>query len=302
MTILSVIKDVCANVGVLVPTSVFASLASNRTMQEMVALANEMAQRIAYDHREWTTMRATATFVGDGVTASFNLPANYKRMLLRSNVWSSTRTQWPMTFIPNGEDWLRRRASNTVDGSGEWTIFGGQMHIQPVMAGPVTYPAPLPSWWLNGRDYVIGETAADAGDLSSWSVIANHTSAATGTFAEDRAPPNDGNWAAMPVAPPIVSAPAQTAYFNYLDKNCVALASGGFGDIFLADGDSFRLDERILKLGMIWQWKANKGTAYAEDMGTYGDALNTYAGFDQPQPIIVSSRRGGDSWGWGHAF
>jgi DNA-binding IclR family transcriptional regulator len=54
MTLLSVVKDVCAVVGVLVPTSVFSNITTNRTMQEMLALANEMAQRIAYDTRDWT--------------------------------------------------------------------------------------------------------------------------------------------------------------------------------------------------------------------------------------------------------
>src|SRR5678809_528292 len=186
MTILSVVKDVCSVVGVLVPSSVFANISANRTMQEMLALANEMAQRIAYDHCEWTALRTTATFTGDGISEAFPLPANYKRMLLKSNVWSSTRTQWPMTFVSDADTWAQRRASGSSDGSGEWTIFGGEMHIQPIMAGPVTTPAPLPSWWLNAYDYTVGATAADSADNSSWQVIADHTSAATGTFAEDR--------------------------------------------------------------------------------------------------------------------
>jgi hypothetical protein len=37
-----------------VPTVVFSNITANRTMQEMLALANEMAQRIAYDTRDWT--------------------------------------------------------------------------------------------------------------------------------------------------------------------------------------------------------------------------------------------------------
>ena len=55
----------------------------------------------------------------------------------------------------------------------------------------------------------------------------------------------------------------------------------------MADGDTFVLDERLLRLGMIWQWKAQKGSPYAEDMGTYGDALNVYSGSDTPAPIIT---------------
>ena len=81
-----------------------------------------------------------------------------------------------------------------------------------------------------------------------------------------------------------------TVTFPYLDKNCVRLAAGGYGDSFIADGDSFRLDERLLKLGMIWQWKAQKGSPYAEDMGSYSDALANAMGHDAPAPILIDRR------------
>jgi hypothetical protein len=229
-------------VGVLVPPSVFSNLTGNRTMQEMLALANEMAQRIAYDTRDWTMLKATQIYVGDGAwvppypvppdteppdtvhvftgTTAFPLPANYKRMLSTSSVWRTSSTQQPMKFIPDTDQWMHRRARNEAGSAwGEWTIVGGQMHI----------------------------------------------------------------YSAMPVG--------VSAYFAYLDKNCIALAGGGFGDTFQSDGDSFRLDERLLKLGMIWQWKAQKGSAYAEDMGTYGDALANAMGHDSPAPIIVGDYR-----------
>jgi hypothetical protein len=215
MTLLSVVKDVCQTVGVQSPTSVFSGLAGNRTMQEMLSLANEMAQRIAYDTRDWTKLKKIQTFMGDGVTTAFDLPANYKRMLLTSSLWSSVSVDTPMTFIPDTDEWIRRRARNWAGPSGEWTMIGGQMLI----------------------------------------------------------------WPAMGVG--------QSATFSYLDKNCIALASGGVSDSFLADGDSFALDERVLKLGMVWQWKAQKGAPYAEDMGTYGDALTMAMGHDSPSPIIV---------------
>ena len=81
-----------------------------------------------------------------------------------------------------------------------------------------------------------------------------------------------------------------TARFPYLDKNCIALTSGGYGDRFLADTDTFVLNERLLKLGMIWQWKANKGSPYAEDMANFETALAIVAGADSPAPIIAGSR------------
>jgi len=215
MTILGVVQDVCAVVGVSLPTSVFAGLSGNRTMQEMVALANEMAQRIAYDTRDWTALKKLKTYTGDGVQTAFDLPVDYKRMLLTANVRSSVSPTLTLRFIPDFDEWTERRARNWNDSRGEWTIAGGQM-----------------------------------------------------LFA---------------------TAPANTSTmtWGYLDKNCVTLAAGGVNDRFQADDDTFRIDERLLKLGMIWQWKAQKGSPYAEDMGTYGDALTIAMGKDSPAPVLI---------------
>ena len=215
MTILAVVKDVCAAVGVTAPISVFSGITANRTMQEMLALANEMAQRIAYDTRDWVALKKTATMIGDGTASSFALPADFLRMLLTSNVWKSSTPLTPMRFVPDTDEWMNRRARHYTDAWGEWTIIGTQMQFAPVLAA------------------------------------------------------------------------GATAYFAYLHKNCVALASGGFGDSFQSDNDAFVLSERVLKLGMIWQWKAQKGSPYAEDMGTYGDALTMAMGHDSPAPIII---------------
>ena len=184
-------------------------------MAEMLSLANEMAQRIAYDTREWQMLKAVGVCTGDGFKTDFDLPQNFKRMLLTAQVWRSSTTQSPMRFFPDTNEWINRRMRGYYDSRGEWTIYGGQIHIQ----------APLP----NGI----------------------------------------------------------TASFVYLDKNCISLAAGGVNDSFLADGDSFVLGDRLLKLGMIWQWKAQKGSPYAEDLGTYGDAMLLAMGNDTPSPIIV---------------
>ena len=61
MSILSVVKDVCFAVGLNPPSSMFASSVQPRTQAELLSLANEMAQRIAYDVREWTALKAIAT-------------------------------------------------------------------------------------------------------------------------------------------------------------------------------------------------------------------------------------------------
>ena len=215
MSLLTVVRDVCTSVGVAIPTSVFSAITGNRTMAEMLSLANEMAQRISYDSREWQMLKAVQTYTGDGTKVDFDLPQNFKRMLLTAQVWGSVTKQYPMRFYPDLNDWIHRRMRGFFDAHGEWTIYGNQMHIHPPMAA-----------------------------------------GATATFA-------------------------------YMDKNCISLAAGGANDSFLTDGDSFLLGDRLLKLGMIWQWKAQKGSPYAEDLGSFGDAMLIAMGNDSPSPIIV---------------
>jgi len=64
-----------------------------------------------------------------------------------------------------------------------------------------------------------------------------------------------------------------TAKYFYQSNLIVAPAAGANKAAFTADDDVFRLDEELLKLGMIWQWRANKGVPYAEDMANYEQLL-----------------------------
>jgi hypothetical protein len=50
---------------------------------------------------------------------------------------------------------------------------------------------------------------------------------------------------------------------------------GGDKGRFDNDADEFVLNEELLRLGIIFQWKANKGHAYAEDMANYEELLST---------------------------
>ena len=151
--------------------------------------------------------------------------ANYLRMPPKSNVW---KTNWPMTFISDTDEWVQRRLSSTAaNAHGEWTLYGGQMHIFLLLRGVI------------------------------------------------------------PATPTSGEIPAEAASFVEINKNCIARAAGGFSVTFVEDGDRFVLSERPKKLGMIWQWKASKGSPYAEDMGTYQDAIVMAMGSDRPSPILI---------------
>lgn len=72
-----------------------------------------------------------------------------------------------------------------------------------------------------------------------------------------------------------------TAKHWYQSKQYAASSEAVLKDSFTADADRFRLDERLLSLGMIWQWRANKSLPYAQDQDAYEDLLQKLASDDK---------------------
>lgn len=225
MTILSVAQQVSSVIGVARPQALFPNAGSDRTARELVDLANEMAQRIAYDTRDWTALSVAAALPDTGhlpgiMGVPFTmipLPANFKRLLLNSSLWRMSAPSLPMRFIADYNEWVQRQLRGHFDSRGAWIINNRQIHIITPLAA------------------------------------------------------------------------SDTAGFLYLQKNCIAPMGDFslFSDVFENDADQYRLDERLLKLGMIWQWKANKGSPYAEDMANYQDTLANIAGADKPAPVLI---------------
>lgn len=216
MTILSVIKSVCSVIGIDIPSEVYTS--TEPAMVEMQAMANEMAQRIAFDGRDWTKLKALATLTGDGSALGFNLPADYQRMLKKARLWPSASPYAPFAHYADTDQWLGITTQNFQNLIGAWTIIGEQLMIRPAMAN------------------------------------------------------------------------LATAQFYYITRNIVKAVDNSVKAEFTVDTDVFRLDERILKLGIIWQWKASKGQSYGEEMSTYEDALAVQSGGDKGSNIIVVGR------------
>lgn len=83
---------------------------------------------------------------------------------------------------------------------------------------------------------------------------------------------------------------AVTAKHYYQSNLIIDPVSGSNKVAFTLDTDTYRLDEELLKLGVIWQWKANKGHAYAEDMANYEDLLSQRITEDKGSRLIRVGR------------
>jgi hypothetical protein len=195
VTIGTVISEVAPAIAIDVPDNIFGS--AERAHVELVALANEMAQRIA-EHHEWQAIKRLQSYTGNGENDAWDLPDGYDRMPGKQAVWS-TRMVMPLEHVQDHDVWLDRLVTNTAIPVGSWTLLGGQMVFNPVLAS------------------------------------------------------------------------GEVAKFYYLTDYIVEDSDGALKATFTASTDTFRLDERLLKLGIIAQWRANKGVA--DDFAEYEKLL-----------------------------
>jgi len=214
MTILSVAQDACKVIGLDVPSSLLSS--TDREHVELVAIASEMAQRIARGH-EWQLFARIHTLTGDATTEDWSLPTDYDRMPVKAQLWSSALDS-ALSPIPDLDRWLSLDIQSFDFVVNAWTIYGGLMHIKPALALAVTVK------------------------------------------------------------------------FFYQSNLIVAPASGTNKTDFTLDTDSFRLDEQLLKLGIIWRWKEAKGQAYAEWLDDFEELKERLVARDKGSRVLRIGR------------
>lgn len=83
----------------------------------------------------------------------------------------------------------------------------------------------------------------------------------------------------------------ESAKFFYVSANCVADSGGAPKPEFTADSDTFRLDDRVLELVLIWVWRAQKSLDYAEEQATAEIALARAIEADKGARILVQQSR-----------
>jgi len=85
-------------------------------------------------------------------------------------------------------------------------------------------------------------------------------------------------------------APNGNAEYPYISKNWARSSGDEPKAAFTADDDTFLLDERLLTLGLIWRWMAQKGFEYSEAMATYELALAQAQGRDKGARLLRTPR------------
>lgn len=102
-----------------------------------------------------------------------------------------------------------------------------------------------------------------------------------------------GNWVQLGNAVQIFPAMpvSDTARFYYISNKYALSATSVPQAAFAADTDTFALDERLLRLGIIWRWRADKRLEYAEDLKNYEIAKAFAMSKDKGSQAIVVGRQ-----------
>jgi hypothetical protein len=74
--------------------------------------------------------------------------------------------------------------------------------------------------------------------------------------------------------------------FEYVSKNWCQSAGGDGQDEWLADTDTGILDERLMRLGVVWRYKQKKGLNWQVDFQNYDTQVKQALTVDQPQRTV----------------
>ena len=66
--------------------------------------------------------------------------------------------------------------------------------------------------------------------------------------------------------------------FEYVSSNWCQGASGTAQSAWAEDTDTGILDEKLMKLDIIWRWKASKSLEYADDLSNFTNSFNLRTG------------------------
>lgn len=105
MSLLDVAKAVHEEVGLPTPSAVISS--SDRSVKKLLRLINRSGKRLA--KKDWTILQREHTFATVNGTASYNLPADFDR-LLDSTCWNRD-TYWQLRGPLNARDWQIKKSA-----------------------------------------------------------------------------------------------------------------------------------------------------------------------------------------------
>jgi hypothetical protein len=129
MSLLTACQDAAIRLNGTRPASIFSS--TDQFALELASLANETARAIAAAH-DWQRLTKTWLIPGNGSAVSFALPADFDRMPISVDLYSS-RSKIPLARARDLDEWTEFQITPVVGYPGYWIILEGQIHILPAL-------------------------------------------------------------------------------------------------------------------------------------------------------------------------
>lgn len=190
----------------------------------------------------------------------------------------------------SGHDWGLLKTVATITGDGTTTQHSLPSDYRRMIKKATLWPSSTPYTTLThvpDRDTWLGyDEQTFVPLLGYWSIFGGY----------------------MNVKPAIAS--AETVKYIYLSNLVVAPVSGSNKTKFTVDTDTFRLtqqgdtevNERLLRLAMIWKWKADHSQAFAEDLADFELAKAQMILEDKGSNILTLNTRSAPLFGHNLAY
>ncbi len=172
--------------------------------------------------------------------------------------------------LVRAHDWRALTKLQTYTGDGTTQGFALPSDYDRMVSGGEVFRPDWVSW-----HYV------RASDLNQWYMLLIGAPAVTPGFWIIL----DGDMQFWPVIPT-----GDSADWYYISKNIVRDSGGTAKAAFTSDSDTMVLDEDLLKLGLIWKWRAQKKLDYGEEMAEYEKVLAEISGRDKGARVLAEGR------------
>lgn len=133
MTILSALQPAMIRLVGRKPTTIYST--QNQTELELGDLANEVAADIMKSH-DWQALTKITNLAGDGTTTAFDLPSDYDRMVLASDIHDGASLFWDYTPAASVNQWMTLTTGgiNAIS-PGWWILLGDRIQFFPAPTG-----------------------------------------------------------------------------------------------------------------------------------------------------------------------
>lgn len=119
--------------------------ADNGLAMELTDLANEVAGDVA-KYQDWQALQRVGSVAANGSATEFDLPADYDRMMINSDVQGRTSWAWGYFAYSDINQFLYDEGRGWQSSPGGWIISGNKIRFSPAPSSEAIFPYITKNW------------------------------------------------------------------------------------------------------------------------------------------------------------